>query len=100
MRGGIAARRFDFAHAARLADAVTQRDQPLQYQLFTEHLLAQLATQAHEAAAQGHAARAAQLAALWSDTRRAMQEAEAYNLDKRQQVMTLMAAAHEVIHAG
>jgi len=100
MREGIAAKRFDYAHVARLADAVTQRDQPLQYQLFTEHLLAELAGQAHEAAAQGQAARAAQLATLWSDTRQAMQEAETYNLDKRQQVMTLMAAAHEVIHAA
>ena len=97
---GIAARRFDFAHVSRLADAVTQRDQPLQYQIFNEHLLGQLAERAHEAAGQGQSARAAQLATLWSETRRAMQEAEAYNLDKRQQVMMLMMAAHEALHAA
>lgn len=91
--------RFDVAAAAKIADAVTGREQGMQYELFNARLLQTISHRAAEAAGAGDAAAAARLAALWSDTRQAIAESDTFNLDKRHHVMSSLMRAHRALHA-
>src|SRR5690606_15173049 len=80
---GILARKsFDPAAAMKLSDAVTQRDQPEQFDLFADHLLDLLSTRARGAADAGEIAAASRLQELWSGVRAGLDELRTYNLDK------------------
>lgn len=91
---------FDGAAAARLADAVTGREQAMQFDLFNDHLLGSLAARAAAAARAGTARAADRLAAGWSDIRRATVETDTFNLDRRQHAMSQLMAAHRAVQAA
>jgi DNA polymerase III subunit delta' len=91
---------FDIAAAAKIADAVTGREQAMQFELFTSHLLDAIAQRATAAAQLGDAAAADRLATLWSDTRRATDETDTFNLDKRQHVLGSLMRAHRARSGG
>ncbi len=91
---------FDLAAAAKIADAVTGREQAMQFELFNAHVLDAIAQRATDAARAGDAAAADRLAALWSDTRRALDETDTFNLDKRQHVLGTLMRTHRVLNGG
>lgn len=86
--------RFDLALASRLADAVTGRDQTVQFDIFNDHLLDAIAA----AATRGDRLDSARQAETWSRLREDMTSTEIYNLDKRHHVMTSLRRAHESLH--
>lgn len=92
-------RQFDPALAMRIADAVTQRDQPQQFGLFNSHLQRQLSEGAEAAARQGQTEVAARLAELWGEVRRMQMETDTYNLDRRHHVFSVLRTAHEGLAA-
>lgn len=91
---------FDGAQAGRLADAVTGREQAMQFDLFNDHLLDTLAARAAAAASAGAAPAADRLAACWSALRRGMAETDTFNLDKRQHVLSQLMLAHRAVQAA
>jgi DNA polymerase-3 subunit delta' len=96
--GDIAkAPRYDAGKAHRLADAVTGRDRQVQFEIFTDRVLALLASAAAEAAGEGQAARAAALAQAWQGAEQRITETEDYNLDRRQGVVGLLKVAHDAL---
>lgn len=91
---------FDIAAAAKIADAVTGREQAMQFELFNAHLLDAVAQRATAAAQAGDVVSADRLASLWSDARRATDETDTYNLDKRQHVLGTLMRAHRALNGG
>lgn len=89
-----ASRRFEVAEAHKLADAATGRERQVQFDLFNRAVLDRMAEAASGAAAAGAADRAAKLAALWEETAETIAQAEIFNLDRRQHVMSLMLRLH------
>ena len=91
---------FDVAAAAKIADAVTGREQGMQFELFNTHLLDALAQRATATAQAGDVVTADRLASLWSDARKMMDETDTYNLDKRQHVLGTLMRAHRALNGG
>jgi len=92
--------RFGVAAASKIADAVTGREQGIQFELFNAHLLDVVTQRATAAAAKGHGASAEKLAALWSAMADAIGQTDTYNLDKRQHVISWLAQMHDALHGG
>ncbi len=88
---------FDTAGAWRLADAVSGRDQAMQFAIFNRRVLDLVGARASAAAGRGQLAAAEKLAVLWQQSERTIVDAETYNLDKRQHVFGLMRRLHEVL---
>lgn len=86
----IDARRTDIAGAHRLAEAVTGRDQAIQFDIFNRHALDLLSSGASEAALAGDLARAKGLSDTWHEALNAISETETYNLDKKQHALTMI----------
>jgi len=91
---------FDPAAAMRIADAVSGRDQSIQFDLFNEHLLTALSERATRAAREGAPGVADMLAASWSEVRQAVAETDTFNLDKRQHVLGRLMHAHRALQGA
>lgn len=81
---------FDVERAYRIAEAVAGRDSTVQLKILNDHLLARIAGAARGHAEAGEAGRADRLARFWSETAAAIAEAETYNLDRKQHVVTVL----------
>lgn len=79
----------------RIADAVAGRDQAIQFGIFNEHALDMLARAAGDAAGRGDSARADRLSQAWQDSRVAILDTEAYNLDRKQHVLGMIARLND-----
>ena len=90
----LGAGRFDLALASRLADAVSARDQTVQFDIFNDHLLDAVAA----GATRGDRLGSARQAETWGRLREDIALTEIYNLDKRHHVMTSLRRAHESLH--
>ncbi len=87
-----AAKSVDVAKAHRLADAVAARDQTIQFAIFNRHVLDVVTDAASEAARAGDMARAARLSEFWQTALQTIDDAETYNLDKKQHVLGVIHA--------
>jgi DNA polymerase-3 subunit delta' len=93
----LGAGRFDLALASRLADAVTGRDQGIQFGIFNDHLLGALAGSAAREADRDRL-RSGNQAETWSRLLEDIATTEVYNLDKRHHVVTALRRAHQSLH--
>ena len=93
----LAGRPFDLGLAYRLADAVTGREQQVQFGIFNDHLLQVLAASSVESVENG-AGMSARRAEAWSRLREDVVTLDTYNLDKRHHVVTALRRAHEALH--
>jgi DNA polymerase-3 subunit delta' len=82
----------DVAKAHRLADAVAARDQTIQFAIFNRHVLDVVTDAASEAARAGDMARASRLSEFWQTALQTIDDAETYNLDKKQHVLGVIHA--------
>lgn len=89
---------FDLALTSKLADAVAARDKEIQFDIFNDHLLDALASDAARQAS-GDPARAGRRAETWSRLREDIAATDTYNLDKRHHVMTALRKAHESLQS-
>ncbi|MBO6719859.1 MAG: DNA polymerase III subunit delta' [Rhizobiaceae bacterium] len=87
---------FDLALAQRLADAVTSRDQAIQFDIFNDHLLDNLAAAA--SGDLGDKMRAGRRAEIWSRLREDIAVTDTYNLDKRHHVVSSLRRVHDSLH--
>lgn len=81
---------LDVAEAYKLADAVSGRDQGIQFHIFNRHVLDRMAFAAARAADACELAQADRISALWQETTSAILETETYNLDKKQHVLGVL----------
>jgi DNA polymerase-3 subunit delta' len=93
----VAAPRLDVAGAHRLADAVAARDQEIRFDLLNAHVLDRVAEHAADLARARQAAAASRLSALWQDLRVAIEEADTYNLDRKQHALNMILRLHEAL---
>lgn len=81
---------FDLAKAQALGTALSGRDAEIQYELFRDYLLDHISGRARQLALQGQAGAADQWARFWSMLTRDIVDAETYNLDRRQSIVTML----------
>lgn len=86
----VQARDFPVEAAWKVAEAVSGRDGAVQFSLFCQLALDNVAEAARLAATGGELAAAAVLSELWREIDRMSTETQIYNLDKRQHVMGLL----------
>ena len=86
----VRGRNLDVAAAHRLADAVAGRDSAIQFDIFNRHVLDLLAEAASAAALQGDAVQANRYSRHWEESRIAIEEAETYNLDRKQHALNMI----------
>jgi DNA polymerase-3 subunit delta' len=96
----VAAAKPDVAGAYRLADAVSGRDQAIQFALFNSGVLELVEARAASEAEKGDVFSAGRLGTLWQDIRRRIVETDAFNLDRRQHVVSVIARVREIVHSG
>ncbi len=89
--------RFDVPAAHKVGDAVSGRDQSIQFEIFNLHALDLLSGEASAAARGGHASRADLLSESWGELRTATDEAETYNLDRKQHVLNTLARLNGIL---
>lgn len=94
-----AAANFDIAGCHRLADALSQRDRTVQFDIFNAAVQDSAARTAAHAARAGDLARAGRLSAFWAEALKRTEEARTYNLDKKQHVIGLVEALHRAAQA-
>lgn len=82
-----------------LAQVLAGRDATIQYQQFCEDYLTRIAEIAQRSAQEGHNVSSAAFAQMWHDIAKDMDNVEAYNLDKKQFVITLLHRLHKAIHS-
>lgn len=82
--------RVNPAEVHKLADAVSGRDQAIQFGMLNDHTLDLLGDAARAAALAGDLRRADRLSAAWQELRVAIGEAETYNLDRKQHALTMI----------
>lgn len=92
-----AAASMDLGASQRLADAVGGRDQEIRFDLMNAHVLDRVAEAAGLAARSSQAARASGLSRAWQEMRIAIDETEAYNLDRRQHTLNIVMRLHEAL---
>jgi len=90
---------FDVAEAHRLADGVSGRDKTVQFSIFNNTVLGAIAARAEEAAGRGDIQTADAWSRLWEEIGSAIQEAETYNLDRKQHVIGTMVRLQAVAQA-
>lgn len=88
----ISSSRFDAAEAAKLADAVSNRDASLQYSLLTDHLLERISTVAAGLSRSRNTEGALQMSKFYNQSASMLNEAERFNLDRKQVVIGLLSA--------
>ena len=91
----VRARNLDVALAHRLADAVSGRDKSMQFDIFNRQALDMLAEAASAAALSGDTEAASRLSEGWQETRVAIDEAETYNLDRKQHALNTIVRLQE-----
>jgi DNA polymerase III subunit delta' len=84
------ARQKSVAEVHALADAVSGRDRAIQFELFNEFVLDLMSDQAAVAARAGQLDRAEGLSRGWTEMRIAINEAETYNLDRKQHALSMI----------
>jgi DNA polymerase III subunit delta' len=87
----IESQNFDADKTAKLGDAMTGRDADIQYQLLTDHLLSKIARGALNRAGTNDKSRSVELSELHRQTTNMLQDAQAFNLDRKQTVFGLIA---------
>ena len=85
------------ADTHRLADAVTGRDQAIQFGIFNSHALDILERAASEAAGRGDGGRADRISEAWQNSRIAIVDTENYNLDRKQHVLSMIARLNDTL---
>lgn len=85
----------DFAGVYRLADAVSGREAGMQFAIFNDYVLDRLSRHAVTLGEQGAVESAAQVAEAWESVNRQIIETEAYNLDRKQHVLSLVKALRQ-----
>jgi DNA polymerase-3 subunit delta' len=78
------------SEAHRLADAVSGRDQAIQFDLFNDAVLDDVAAAARRAVEIGDTARADRLSELWQNVCATIADTQTYNLDRKQHVLDLL----------
>lgn len=86
----VAARDLDIAGAYKLAEAVGGRDAGMQLAIFNAHVTDALAELASRFASAGALPEAEAAAREWSEASESIAETEAYNLDRKQHVMSML----------
>ena len=84
---------------ATAADAVAARNQAIQFGIFNRHSLDVVADAASRAAQAGDLRMANRLSHCFDSTLKAIEEAETYNLDKKQHVLGLIHALHAAMRS-
>jgi DNA polymerase III subunit delta' len=82
---------LDVAGAYRIAEVVGGRDGAVPFDIFNRHVLDLFASAASTAALEGDLARASRMSRNWNDSRVAIEEAETYNLDRKQHALNMIA---------
>ncbi|TAN19668.1 MAG: DNA polymerase III subunit delta' [Rhizobiaceae bacterium] len=90
----------DITGSYRLADAVSGRDQAIQFTLFNNGVLELVEARAAGAAERGEVFFAGRLGTLWQDLKQQMAETDAFNLDRRQHVVSVIGRVREIVHSG
>jgi DNA polymerase III subunit delta' len=88
---------FDIVAAHRLADAVSGRDQSIQFDIFNRRALDLLSNEASASARSGDASRSNLLSECWHELQAATTEAETYNLDRKQHVLNTLVRLNGVL---
>lgn len=83
------ANRADWNSLHSLADQITMKGREAAFDLLIETILDAIACASEDLLVKGKGARAAEHAALWQEETRRMREANAYNLDRKQTLITL-----------
>lgn len=83
------------AETHRLAEAIAGRDQTIQLGIFNEHALELLARAARRAVERGESERADRISQAWQNSRIAILEADTYNLDRKQHVLSMIARLND-----
>ena len=96
LENAVDAAKLDIAAAYRLADAVSGKDQAIQFSLFNNGALEFIEARAVRAADKGDIASAGRLGTLWQELRRQMVETDAFNLDRRQHVVSVVGRIREI----
>ncbi|SMD03643.1 DNA polymerase III, delta prime subunit [Fulvimarina manganoxydans] len=86
--------RPDWNGIAALADQLTLKGREASFDLAIDSILSTIAKASEAALDAGDGARAARFAALWQSERARIREAVAYNLDRKQVLLTLYNAYH------
>lgn len=95
----LATSRRDPLDAYKLADAVSGREQEIQFGILNTYLLDRIAGEAARAAESGDRRGAARLSELWQEANLAIGDTETFNLDKRQHVVGLLRRIGEALSA-
>jgi len=91
----LAAPALDVAAAHKLADVVAGRDQEIRFDLLNAHMLDRLSDQASSLARAGEETRAGRYSAVWHELRIAVEEADTYNLDRKQHALNMILRLHQ-----
>ncbi|KAB2773161.1 DNA polymerase III subunit delta' [Ochrobactrum sp. WV_118_8] len=91
---------FDLPKAQALGGILNGRESEVQYELFRDHLLGQVAIEARRRAEAGQLRDADRWSRFWSDLVRETVDAETYNLDRRQAVIILLEKTHRAFRSG
>ena len=77
-------------HFHQLANAVSGREQTIQFELFNDAVLDQVAGAARQAALRGEGRRAERLSTMWHDIKATIADTQVYNLDRKQHVLGIL----------
>ncbi|EAU42525.1 DNA polymerase III subunit delta [Fulvimarina pelagi HTCC2506] len=91
----LAAHRPDWNAMGSMADQLSMRGREASYDLAVEVITSTIAKASEAALRTGAPARAAELSALWQSEKNRIREAAAYNLDRKQVLLTLYDRFHE-----
>lgn len=86
----LESRKLAPAEAHKLADAVAGRDRSIQFEMFNDRVLGLLSAAASDAAEAGELPRASRLSDTWHELRIAIDEADTYNLDRKQHALNMI----------
>lgn len=93
----LSGRRFNVAEAHRLAEAATGRDRQVQFDILNRACLDLLSDTAAQAARDGDIRTGERLAAEWEGLARAIEDAETYNLDRKQHILGMLGRLHRTL---
>ncbi|MBL8584134.1 MAG: DNA polymerase III subunit delta', partial [Rhizobiaceae bacterium] len=89
--------RADWPAMNKLAEVVAARDHETRFDLFNRHALDMLSDAASAAAREGSVGRAERLAKAWQQARVAVEEAETYNLDRKQHALNMISSLNAAL---
>lgn len=88
---------FDVVKAQTIAQALSSRDAVIQFQQFSDNLLALISTKAMKAAYAGNTSASGRYAEIWNNIAEEITKTESFNLDKKQFVINALYKIHNVI---